>query len=70
MSEVEYSRNPLMPSDDEGMKNYIAQELDDVAYTFSNLTYVKPEQMMEIAVVLGADAGQLADILAILEGSV
>jgi hypothetical protein len=69
MSEVEYSRNPLMPEDQEGMKGYLAQELDDVAYTFANLTYVTPEQMMEIAVVLGADAGQLADILNILEGN-
>lgn len=42
--EVEYIRNPLMPSDLEGLKSYIAQELDDIAFTTSNLlTQVKQD---------------------------
>jgi hypothetical protein len=64
---VEYNRNPLMPTDLEGTIQYLAQELDDVTFAFANQDHVSDTQMMEIAVVLGANAGQLADILNILE---
>ena len=39
MEITEYIRSPLVPTDPEGLKIYIMDELDKIAYVINNLQY-------------------------------